>query len=159
MSDCHSCKKPVPDGVKFCPNCGASLATETAKPDQGNVPFMKRKTHPVAWAIILPIVAISIWATFFHKDDPCGYDIAALTFVERVTKAQLKSPSTAEFEGPSAALITSSTCGVYQVWTKVHSQNGFGAMVVTPIAAKVRYKGDQKWEIISLELAGKVIKG
>ena len=158
MSDCPSCKKFVPPGVKFCPYCGESLGGETPKPTQAETSFWKRKTHPAAWAVIIPFAAIMIWGTFFHKDDPCGGDIDAATFVEFVAKGFLKSPASAEFQNVYDAEITSSACGVYRVRTLVNSQNGFGAMVATPIDAEVVYRGDGKWRLSYLRLAGKLVQ-
>ena|SRR3990170_6283355 len=56
---CTECKKEISDKAPACPNCGAPLATSTS-PEQ---PKLKRKTHPVTWAVLVVAIAGAAWYT------------------------------------------------------------------------------------------------
>ena len=40
VSACPSCRAPAPDGARFCPACGSSVATEIHKPTERKVVTM-----------------------------------------------------------------------------------------------------------------------
>lgn len=75
------------------------------------------------------------------KPDP----LLAYSFAEDFIKERLKAPSTAEFPGlfEKKNHVKSLGNGEYQINSWVDSQNGFGAMIRSRWACKIKFVGDK----------------
>lgn len=82
-----------------------------------------------------------------------GDKVMAWVIAKKLIKPQLKSPSTAVFEDSHTDKMVFPT-GIdcqYRVRAYVDAQNAFGAKLRNKFTAVVKYNGNDKWSLVSLE--------
>lgn len=84
-----------------------------------------------------------------EPDDGGGGSMAEVMCENFVTD-RLKAPSTADF--PGADSVDELGSDEYEVTASVDSENGFGAMIRTDYVCTIRYSGDDKWTLVSLDI-------
>lgn len=114
---------------------------------------MKYKIGLVGLSIALLFVAKGL---FFTADDTAhkaglGDKISACLVAEKLVKARLKAPSSAEFPAGTAECHALQNDRTWTIASYVDSQNGFGAMLRTHFVAEMDYKStDDSYYLIDL---------
>lgn len=78
------------------------------------------------------------------EHDPITAFVMSQSFVED----RLKSPSTAKFPTYSESQVRDLGNGEYIVSSYVDAQNTFGAMVRTKYVCRLKYAGEDRWQLI-----------
>jgi hypothetical protein len=82
-------------------------------------------------------------------DDPdvIGDDIGAQVVCQDFVERQLKAPSTADFGDEEVEHIRGP---VWEVVGEVDSENSFGAMIRNNYVCRVKFTGDDNWQLVKL---------
>jgi hypothetical protein len=85
----------------------------------------------------------------------CLSEESAYEYAKKMVEYRLRSPSTAEWQSQSEAIILSQDemeCG-YQIFSHVDAQNSFGAMIRQDFTITVQFeKESSKWAVRSLNM-------
>ena len=81
----------------------------------------------------------------------CGDQTWAHIYARQFVKRRLKAPATADFASILSSKIREESCGLWKVRSHVDSKNGFGAMVRTHYVARLRFHGNDRWQLLHLE--------
>jgi hypothetical protein len=103
----------------------------------------------LALLILLLVVSSRNLPTGMSLDDD---DIMAFVKAKRFVSVHLKAPGSAKFCDYSEARVIPAGGGEYIVMGHVDSQNGFGAMLRSKFAAKVRKLPNGDWESVEVGL-------
>ena len=105
--------------------------------------------------LIVIIVIISVLIVSCGSDEskpkPEHDKIGAAVMAEEFIKKELKSPGSAKFPWYNDSMVTDLGNGKYRYVSYVDSQNGFGALLRTNFICTVKYVGDKKWSLESLD--------
>lgn len=146
MQNCSECGKAVSTKADKCPHCGAPVKKKAGIGCAGFVGIL-----------VLIFIVLAVFSggdggnsggssTPDYQNDESMAWIMTQDFVEK----RLKSPSSAEFPWSSDVDITRSG-NSYTIDGYVDAQNTYGADIRENFVAKVRYDGEGKWSLISLE--------
>lgn len=127
----------------------------------------KNKSVGCVGCFVMVILAISIFAiigfytnenstnTSSQSAQPAHEDKAdemeAIIMAEKIVKQKLVSPSSAKFPRSSETTAVKVDEDTWVISSYVDSQNKFGAMLRTYYIAKVKYLGNDKWQLLDLE--------
>lgn len=81
------------------------------------------------------------------RSEVIGDDIGARVICQQFVEDRLKSPATADFSGEAARHIRGKK---WIVAGDVDSENSFGAMIRNQYTCKVRFVGDDRWQLVSM---------
>lgn len=84
-----------------------------------------------------------------HEDK--ADEMEAIIMAEKIVKQKLVSPSSAKFPRSSETTAVKVDEDTWVISSYVDSQNRFGAMLRTYYIAKVKYLGNDKWQLLDLE--------
>lgn len=118
-----------------------------------------RKAAGIIFGIAILMFAVVALSTSGDKDTskpapppkPEHDSISAFVMSQNFTKKQLKAPSTAKFPRYSEGRVADLGNGEYRVSSYVDAQNAFGAMIRTNYICKVKYVGNDKWQLLEFE--------
>ncbi len=97
----------------------------------------------------IPTNAPSQSAQPAHEDK--ADEMEAIIMAEKIVKQKLVSPSSAKFPRSSETTAVKVDEDTWVISSYVDSQNKFGAMLRTYYIAKVKYLGNDKWQLLDLE--------
>jgi hypothetical protein len=179
---CEKCFEAVGDTADACPNCGHSMDAEaqaearakwsaprpaSQEASTGTQASQLRasasqtaeagakKSSPIiifgggflALCFVAPCIAGLFGAGGDSHDEIDAY-VMAQQFVTR----RLRSPSTADFPTYDESFVTSHANSEYTVRAYVDAQNAFGATIRTRFRCRLRYAGDDSWQLVSINV-------
>lgn len=131
-------------------------------------PRAKRKTHPVAWIMLIAFGACGVavansdgTSSSSSSGEPSADSLkyGAFDVCTSFVKDRLKAPSTADFPNPysrgsdvSMIPVTYEQKPGYVVRSHVDAQNGFGAQIRSDFACTVTHEGGERWRLVNLDL-------
>ena len=101
--------------------------------------------------LVIVIIIFIIGAIFSSCTGEEGSKAQASIMAEKFVAESLKSPGSAKFQPPADQNIKYLGEGRYSIRAWVDSQNSFGALVRTHYGCIVKYDGDHRWTLESLE--------
>jgi hypothetical protein len=122
---------------------------------------IKAKSHKALKYILTTIAILTFGIGFIalmaHSEDVAKTrepnKIDAYFMAEQFITKQLKAPSTAKFPYSSDAEISyDETTKDWTIKSYVDAQNSFGAMIRNNYTVKIKYLGDEKWNLIDIEM-------
>lgn len=141
---------------------------------QGGDPSPNALTRFGRWYVALPLlgkfysllavlfVGFSAWGLFLEEKSPepeparttveQGDDGMAWLMCQQFLEDRLVAPATADFPGPYTRFTTSLGRNRFKVDAYVDSENGFGANLRSDFVCTVSYKGNDTWNLESLEV-------
>lgn len=143
---CKECKHEVSTQAKTCPHCGASVYQSIGC---GGALLAIIITVVLVYFSVLPSINTSSNKSS-RKKNPDNIEICVMTrsFVER----SLKAPSTAKFPSCSSLKIVRLGDQAYRVSSYVDAQNSFGAMLRKYYTVEIKYKGNDNWELLNIDI-------
>lgn len=124
-----------------------STPTPPASPEPSKKPSTPQIIASVAVVVIVLVCAIGYVVSLGDDDEPGGDSTMAEIMCEDFIEERLKAPATAEYEHS-----TTFTNPAYRVTGTVDSENGFGAMIRSEFTCVVEPKGEDEWELVSLDI-------
>jgi len=161
VKTCPECLNKVNDIVRVCKYCGHIFHSQPLAP-----PAPVKRTLPKLSFTCSLIIALAVLATlsvvyyasvdgFRSQPKPTAdpaTPIDAVIMCDQFVKDILKAPKTAEFQNVYQAESTETTPDNFTVTSYVDAENVFGALIRTSFTCKVRYVGNDEWQLDDLEI-------
>lgn len=132
-----------------------------SKEEQKQIPFKDKPFSLKLFTVIFLALIIALPITCLRSGcnslDETGLQLNAQRVAERVVKGYLKSPGSAEFPTEEQRFAINESAKIITVTGAVDSQNGFGALIRSRYALKLRWPdGDihklDNWEILDTKV-------
>lgn len=159
LSQCAVCGGQISISAEACPHCGEpitikKLGAGKAQEKKGGI------SGGVGCFVIVIVIFFFIIAgkdaAQKASDPPKDIPTAAGAYYisQEFVKKQLKAPSTAEFPSSSDqdVSIAEVSKGTYKVRAYVDAQNTFGAKIRNRYVCVVKYEGNQKWILETIDV-------
>jgi len=148
--NCPYCSEEVEAEWLVCRWCGHDLTSEEAK----------RKAYQ--WTpgrlgcagIAILVLALLVLSQFYDKETPSiePTKYAAYVMCQEFVKDRLRAPATADFPVLSEARWSKSDGDRWRFEAHVDAQNAFGAVIRTRFHCVVKYAGENKWQLVELDM-------
>lgn len=110
----------------------------------------KKFLMPVFACLGLAVALVVIGA--INGDSQDTRQASAFGVCQDFVKDQLRAPATAKFPRYGEGAVQALSNDRYAVRSTVDSQNGFGALVRNDFLCTVEYVGDERWNLLNLEI-------
>jgi uncharacterized protein DUF4339/zinc ribbon protein len=150
LTKCPDCGHDVSPSASACPNCGSPIKEK----------LDRKKANWGCLLLLLPFVVIGFLVFAWHqgltpeqkaaldkKHQDEDMSVESCTFVQKIVRAHLKAPATAEFPNCYGAglneyyIRANSARDTFVVEGYVDAQNGFGAKIRTRFEATISRSG------------------
>lgn len=155
LINCPECKNKVSSEASTCPKCGIKIRdTEAVLKAKQKEP----STAPLAWVLAVFIVLWVLWPSQDSDVESTSSDqrpvvrgqTQAWVICQEFVKAQLRSPSSAEFPWLSPRYVTELNSTTFEVNAYVDADNLFGAALRTDFYCRVSLEGSTDWQLEEL---------
>ncbi len=167
LISCTECGGTVSDKAQACPHCGAPVAARPphsntngfAQPaPQGSGTGVAAKGCLGCFGVFAVLAILgSLLPGSDGASDPDDRGTMAVIQCQNYVKVRLRAPSTADFPFLDHSVSRMGN-EAYVVRSYVDAQNGFGAMIRSTYACKIRYRGGDdadtgNWQLIDLQMS------
>jgi len=162
LINCPECGQQVSDKAESCPSCGVGIAAkpEAGKTDQPTKEADNAKETAQGCAIMIVIMAALVWWVWpsgnsdsdSSRPRPEHSASGAYVMCQDFVEKRLRAPSTADFPWGYSDYVTDLGGGKYRVRAYVDAENAFGGTVRNSFDCTVKYIGNDKWRLETLDL-------